>query len=129
MRQRTMLAWSILVSIWTAIVSGAAVYEPTVDLVPLYAVSFQLVALGATYWTIRRNEAALEDAHRPGRMLLFILTLFVATVPLVTIANTLLGHTSPLAIAAQLLGFAVGLAVALYVAYGGGFEYAWEHYT
>ncbi|WP_284007361.1 hypothetical protein [Haloarcula pelagica] len=129
MRQRTMLAWAFLVSLWTAIVSGAAVYEPAVDLVPVYAVSFQLVAFGAAYWTIRRNEATVEEAHRPGRMLMFILALFVATVPLVTIANALLGHTSPLAIVAQLLGFLIGLAVGLYVAYGGGFDYAWEHYT
>ena len=129
MRRRTILAWSLLVSIWTAIVSGAAVYEPSVDLVPVYAVSFQLVALVAAYWTIRNNEAAIEEAHRPGRMLMFILALFVATVPLVTIANTLLGHTSPPAIVAQLLGFLIGLAAGLYVAYGGGFEYVWEQYT
>ncbi|MBX0295256.1 hypothetical protein [Haloarcula nitratireducens] len=129
MGRKAMVAWALLVSVWAGLVGGAAVFEPSIDYVQLYAIGFAVVAFPAAYWTISSNRAIFDSAHRPGRMAIFILVIFLVTVVLATPSALLLGHTGPLGIVVQLLAYVVGLAAALYAAYGGGFDLAWERYT
>jgi hypothetical protein len=129
MGRLAMVGWSLLVSIWAGLVGGVAVYLPTVDAAQLYTVGFQLVAWPVAYWTIREHPDVFADAHRPGRLAMFILACFFTTVTLATVANLALGHTSIVGMGVQLGAFAAGLGVALYVAYGGGFDRAWDTYT
>ncbi|MBV0903676.1 hypothetical protein [Haloarcula salina] len=129
MRRLSTAGWAILVSLWAGIVGGAVIREPTVDLVPAYAVGCQVVALLAAYWTMRRHDDILASAHRPGRVALFILALFFVTVPLTILLDLLLGHSTPLGIAAQWLAYLLGLGTGLYVSFAGGFDRAWAEYT
>ncbi|MFC7249548.1 hypothetical protein ACFQJ5_06825 [Halomicroarcula sp. GCM10025324] len=129
MGRLSLVGWSLLVSVWAGIVGGVAVYIPSLDVAQLYTVGFQLVAWPAAYWTMREHRDIFDDAHRPGRLAMFILVFFFATVSLATVANLALGHTSLAGILVQLATFVAGLATALYVAYGGGFDWAWETYT
>ncbi|MBX0322233.1 hypothetical protein EGH21_04205 [Halomicroarcula sp. F13] len=129
MGRRGMVGWSLLVSVWAGLVGGAAVFEPGLQYVQLYAIGFAVVAFPAAYWTISTHEQLFRNAHRPGRVAVFILTIFVVTVVLATVFALLLGTTSPLAIVAQLVAYVVGLAAALYTAYGGGVDYLWDEYT
>ncbi|QIO21884.1 hypothetical protein [Haloarcula sp. JP-L23] len=129
MGRRGRIGWSLLVSIWAGLVGGAAVFEPGLQYVQLYAIGFALVAFPAAYWTISTHKQIFRTAHRPGRVAVFILVIFVVTVALATVFVFLLGNTSPLGIVAQLVAYAVGLAAALYAAYGGGVDYLWNEYT
>ncbi|WP_276270593.1 hypothetical protein [Haloarcula litorea] len=122
-------AWALLVSIWAGMVGGAVVFEPSIDHVPLYAVSFTLVAFPAAYATISRNPEVFATAHRPGRVATYILVSFVVTVLFAVPFELLLGHTSGVAVVAQLVAFTLGLWAGLYAAYGGGLDAAFERYT
>ena len=129
MRRLPVLGWSFLVSVWAGLVGGVTVYLPSVDVVQLYTIGFQLAAWPVAYWTIRRNQARFAAAHRMGRVVVFILVFFGLSGALSTAANTLLGHVSTVAVAVQLAAFAVSLAVALQVTFAGGVEYVWDTYT
>ena len=129
MRRLPTFGWALLVSIWAGLVGGAVIREPSVDLVPLYAVTCQLLGLGAAYWTLREHDDILESAHRPGRVGMFIIVLFFVMVPLSTVFALALGDTSVPGVATQWLSYLVGLGSALYVSFAGGFDRAWEEYT
>ncbi|WP_336358435.1 hypothetical protein [Haloarcula sp. CGMCC 1.6347] len=129
MRRLPTFGWAVLVSIWAGLVGGAVIREPSVDLVPLYAVTCQLIGLVAAYWTMRERDDILESVHRPGRVGMFIIVLFFVMVPLSTIFALWLGATSVPGVATQWLSYLVGLGSALYVAFAGGFDRAWEEYT
>jgi len=129
MRRLPTFGWAFLVSIWAGLVGGAIIREPSVDLVPLYAITCQLIGLGAAYWTMREYSEVLDASHRPGRVGMFIIVLFFVTVPLSTVFDLALGHTSPLGIGTQWLSYLAGLGGALYVTFAGGFDRAWEEYT
>ncbi|WP_336328933.1 hypothetical protein [Haloarcula sp. CGMCC 1.2071] len=129
MRRLPTFGWAFLVSIWAGLVGGAVIREPSVDLVPLYAVTCQLIGLVAAYWTMRERDDILESVHRPGRVGMFIIVLFFVMVPLSTIFALWLGATSVPGVATQWLSYLVSLGSALYVAFAGGFDRAWEEYT
>ncbi|EMA11343.1 hypothetical protein SAMN05443574_10343 [Haloarcula vallismortis] len=129
MRRLPTFGWAFLVSIWAGLVGGAVIREPSVDLVPLYAVICQLFGLVAAYWTMRERDHILDSVHRPGRVGMFIIVLFFVMVPLSTIFALALGATSVAGVATQWLSYLVGLGSALYVAFAGGFDRAWEEYT
>ncbi|MDT3433450.1 hypothetical protein [Haloarcula sp. 1CSR25-25] len=129
MRRLPTFGWALLVSIWAGLVGGAVIREPSVDLVPLYAVTCQIIGLGAAYWTMRAYDGILDSSHRPGRVGLFIIVLFFLTVPLSTVFVLALGDTSAAGVAAQWLSYLLGLGGALYVTFAGGFDRAWEEYT
>ncbi|MCJ0619895.1 hypothetical protein JZX76_10345 [Haloarcula hispanica] len=129
MRRLPTFGWAFLVSIWAGLVGGAVIREPSVDLVPLYAVTCQLIGLVVAYWTMRERDDILESVHRPGRVGMFIIVLFFVMVPLSTIFALWLGATSIPGVATQWLSYLVGLGSALYVAFAGGFDRAWEEYT
>ncbi|WP_254273368.1 hypothetical protein [Haloarcula marina] len=129
MGRASMVAWALLVSFWAGMVGGAAVAQPALEYIQLYTVGFAAVAFPLAYWTISTHPDVFASAHRPGRVGLFIVTIFVVTVVLATLFEFLLGYTSPLGIAAQLLAYVAGLGTALYLAYGGGFDYLWDEYT
>ncbi|AEM58183.1 hypothetical protein HISP_13210 [Haloarcula hispanica N601] len=129
MRRLPTFGWAFLVSIWAGLVGGAVIHEPSVDLVPLYAVTCQLIGLVVAYWTMRERDDILESVHRPGRVGMFIIVLFFVMVPLSTIFALWLGATSIPGVATQWLSYLMGLGSALYVAFAGGFDRAWEEYT
>ena len=129
MRRLPTFGWAFLVSIWAGLVGGAIIREPSVDLVPLYAVTCQVVCLGAAYWTMREHADVLESIHRPGRVGMFVIALFFLTVPVSTVFALAVGHTSAIGIAAQWLSYLLGLGGALYITFAGGFDRAWEEYT
>ncbi|KZX47296.1 hypothetical protein [Haloarcula sp. K1] len=129
MRRLPTFGWAFLVSIWAGLVGGAVIREPSVDLVPLYAVTCQLIGLVVAYWTMRERDDILESVHRPGRVGMFIIVLFFVMVPLSTIFALGLGATSIPGVATQWLSYLMGLGSALYVAFAGGFDRAWEEYT
>ncbi|MDQ2073329.1 hypothetical protein ACODNH_07845 [Haloarcula sp. NS06] len=129
MRRLPTFGWALLVSIWAGLVGGAVIREPSVDLVPLYAVICQLLGLVAAYGTMRKRDHILESVHRPGRVGMFIIVLFFVMVPLSTVLTLALGDSSVVGIATQWVSYLVGLGSALYVAFAGGFDRAWEKYT
>lgn len=129
MRRLASFGWAFLVSVWAGILGSAGISLPSLDYVQLYTIGFQLVTLPLAYWTIRANDAALDDAHKPGRVGMFIVGMFVVAVPLSSLFGLLFGTTGAAGAGMQLLAFAAALSVSLYVAYGGGFERAWDRYT
>jgi len=129
MRRLPTFGWAFLVSIWAGLVGGAIIREPSVDLVPLYAITCQVIGLGAAYWTMRTYDEIFESIHRPGRVGMFIIVLFFLTVPLSTVFDLALGHTSALGVGTQWLSYLLGLGSALYITFAGGFDRAWEEYT
>ncbi|MHC3378811.1 hypothetical protein [Haloarcula sp. H-GB5] len=129
MRRLPTFGWALLVSIWAGLVGGAVIREPSVDLVPLYAVICQLLGLVAAYWTMREHDQVLESVHRPGRVGMFIIVLFFVMVPISTVFALALGDTSAVGVATQWVSYLAGLGSALYVAFAGGFDQAWETYT
>ena len=129
MRRLPTFGWALLVSIWAGLVGGAVIREPSVDLVPLYAVICQLLGLIAAYGTMRERSHILESVHRPGRVGMFIIILFFVMVPLSTVFALALGDTSVPGVATQWFSYLVGLGSALYVAFAGGFDRVWETYT
>ena len=129
MRRLPTFGWALLVSIWAGLVGGAVIREPSVDLVPLYAVTCQLIGLVAAYWTMHERGYILDSVHRPGRVGMFIIVLFFVMVPLSTVFALALGDTSVVGVATQWVSYLVGLGSALYVAFAGGFDRAWDEYT
>ncbi|EMA33525.1 hypothetical protein [Haloarcula japonica] len=129
MRRLSTFGWAFLVSIWAGLVGGAIIREPSVDLVPLYAVACQLLGLIAAYWTMREHDHILESVHRPGRVGMFIIVLFFVMVPISTVFALVLGATSVPGVATQWLSYLVGLGSALYITFAGGFDRVWETYT
>jgi hypothetical protein len=129
MRRLPTFGWAFLVSIWAGLVGGAIIREPSVDLVPLYAITCQIIGLCGAYWTMRTYDEIFESIHRPGRVGLFIIVLFFVTVPLSTVFDFALGHTSALGVGTQWLSYLLGLGSALYITFAGGFDWAWEEYT
>ncbi|MGB9931027.1 hypothetical protein [Haloarcula amylolytica] len=129
MRRLPTFGWAFLVSIWAGLVGGAIIREPSDGLIQAYTLICQICGLVGAYWTMRTHDDILESVHRPGRVGMFIIVLFFVTVPLSTIFDFALGHTSALGIGTQWLSYLVGLGSALYITFAGGFDWAWEEYT